>query len=88
MELEKRINELSSKLRNAGKDSIASYFENLLERILSPVNDSDKQDALKQIISSGKISDLANFDKEEDRLHDLVYEEAKKLNNSFKFDLG
>jgi len=79
MELEKRINDLSSKLRKSGKDRIASYFENLLERIISPANDSDKQDALQQIISSGKISDLANFDNEEDRLHDLVYEEAKKI---------
>ena len=80
--LEKWINELCDKLRISGKDKPADYYENLLNKIRYPLNDMDKTEALQQIISSGKISDLANFTAEEDQLFDLAYEEAKRLKNS------
>ena len=70
---------MCNKLRSSGKSGPADYYESLLNRIKTPLNDADKEEALQQIISSGKILDMANFTIEEDRLLDLAYEEAKKL---------
>lgn len=77
--LEEKINNLCSKLKVAGKTDTTKYFESLMNRIKKPVNNEDLEEALLQIIRSGKISDMANFSREEDRLLDFVYEEAKKL---------
>jgi hypothetical protein len=77
--LESRVKNLCDKLRSSGKSEQADYFESLLSRIKDPSGEPDKEEALQQIISSGKISDMANFTAEEDRLLDLAYEEAKKL---------
>jgi len=77
--LESRVKDLCDKLRSSGKSEPAGYYEGLLKRIKAPSNDADKEEALQQIISSGKISDMAKFTIEEDRLLDLAYEEAKKL---------
>ncbi len=78
MILESRINDLCDKLRSSGKSEPADYYETLLNRIKTPSNEADKEEAIQQIISSGKLPDLANFTLEEDKLFDLVYEEAKK----------
>jgi hypothetical protein len=43
-------------------------------RIKNPSDEADKQEAFQQIISSGKISDTANFTAGEDRLLDLANE--------------
>jgi len=77
--LESSVKDLCDKLRSTGKSEPANYYEGLLNRIKAPSNDADREEALQQIISSGKISDMANFTIEEDRLLDIVYEEAKKL---------
>jgi len=77
--LEIRINELCEKLRESGKNDPASYFEKLLNQIKTSINEVDRQSALQQIISSGKIADMAGFNFEEDQLFDIVYEEAKKI---------
>lgn len=77
--LESRINELCAELRRSGKYKPADYYEELLDRIIASSNEYDKEDAIQLIISSGKLSDMANFSFEEDRLLDLVYLEAKKL---------
>jgi hypothetical protein len=79
MRLELRINDLCDNLRSSGKTGPAEYYEGLFKRIKEPLNETDKVDALQQIISSGKLSDIANFSFEEDKLFDQVYDEAKKL---------
>ena len=77
--LENKTKDLCLKLSSSGKNEQANYFKTLLERIKNPVNDTDKEFALQQIISSGKIADMANFNSEEDRLLELLYNEAKKI---------
>ena len=77
--LESRVYSLCEELKNNGKKGPAEYFEMLLNRVKSPLSKKDKNEALQQIISSGKISDVANFSMKEDRLLSLVYEEANKL---------
>ena len=77
--LESRINDLCDKLRGSGKSEPADYFEGLLNRIMHPSTEAYKEEALQQIISSGRMSDMANFTADEDKLFDLAYEEAKKL---------
>ncbi len=78
MILESRIKNLCDKLRSSKKFKPADYYESLLNRTKNSSN-RDKKNAIQEIISSGKLSDMANFSIEEDKLLDLVYEEAKKL---------
>jgi polyhydroxyalkanoate synthesis regulator phasin len=77
--LESKVKNLCDELRKTGKFEPADYYEKLLNRITAPSNEIEKDESLQEIISSGKISDLANFTIKEDRLLDLAYAEAKKL---------
>ncbi len=79
MTLERKVKDLSDALRSSGKSDPAGYYENLLDRIMKPSNEADKEEALQQMFSSGKLPDLANFNSEENRLFLIVHEEAKKM---------
>ena len=79
IKLENKVEDLCNKLRSSGKSKPADYYESLFDRIKNPRSTSDCEEALQQIISSGKLADMAGFTSEEDRLFDIVYEEAKKL---------
>lgn len=81
--LEKKVQNLCKQLRSSGKIEPANYYENLFDQIKSSISDCEKKSALDQIISSGKLADLANFDSQEDQLFDFMYEEAKSIKAGF-----
>lgn len=79
MILESKIKDLCDELKSSGKSGPADYYKSLIDRIKNPLNEVDKEEALQQIIGSGKLADMANFTAKEDELFDIVYNEAKAL---------
>lgn len=77
--LEDKVNIFSDKLRKSGKVDVATFYERKLHEIKVSDDMVEKKEALNQIVTSGKLAEMANFSYEEDQLFDLVYSEAKRL---------
>lgn len=76
------LENLSFELNKSGKKRTADYFCKKTELILSSSSEEDIKHVCQELLSSGAISQYADFSYKEDKLFDVIFEEINKILNS------
>lgn len=69
---------LAAKLAANGKSGPANHFSSTAVRLEGPIAPDAAREIATELSRSARIVELANFNREEERLFDGVYAEAKR----------
>lgn len=72
------LNDIALSLTTTGKQDTAKYFLSIKDKILTVSDNNKLKKILTQLMSSGSITQYANFSYNEEVLFDRVYEAAKQ----------
>ncbi len=78
-ELMAALDEIILSLNESGKQATAEHFSTIKNQILAIKNNADLKVILNKLMSSGAISQYANFNFKQDQLFENIFNKAKKL---------
>ncbi|HYH01935.1 MAG TPA: hypothetical protein VEC37_02445 [Bacillota bacterium] len=81
-QLESLLVELATDLQKFGKQDTAKFFLTTKENILNTKNITDLKGVLEQLMSSGAITQYADFSFKQEALFNKIYEAAKVYKES------
>ncbi len=73
------MDEMINSLHEAGKISTAEYFISVKKKILTTNNNAKMKVVLKRLMSSGAMSQYANFSFKQDQIFDKISDLAENM---------
>jgi hypothetical protein len=73
------LNDLAANLRASGKDGPSRHFAAVAEQLSRPLAPGELREIATEVSRSAKIVALADFTRDEERLFDMVCQEAKRV---------
>lgn len=73
------INDFSIELESSGKSDTSIFFKNTSDKIKNVTDEKEARKILEHLMSSGSLSQYADFTYKEDQLFDAIIDEAEKL---------